>query len=168
MMAALAVAQERPLSKADISVGYSLLNADLTRASSSLSSRQNMNGWYGSITGNFNKNVGMTAELSGQYKKVSGTGSVHLSSILAGPQISTTRGKWTCFGHGLFGFTHAGGDVQNDRSLAMAFGGGVQVRATKLISVRLGQLDYFHTNFKESGQNNLRFGAGIVLHLGQK
>jgi opacity protein-like surface antigen len=52
---------------------------------------------------------------------------------------------------------------QNESGFAMAFGGGVDVRVSDRIDLRLVQVDYNPITFDERTTNNFRFGIGIVI-----
>lgn len=169
-------AQEAP--KAEVFGGYSYLRADLSGIS-----HENFNGWEASLTGNFNRYFGVTADFSGHYKSITGI-SVNDYSILFGPQLSYRTERVTGFGHALFGLNRAGATIggstipiiggfipsasDSDTSYGMAFGGGFDVNVGKWFAIRLAQLDYLRTHHLDIAQNNLRYSAGIVLKLGSK
>ena len=53
----------------------------------------------------------------------------------------------------------------------MTSGGGIDRRVSRYFTVRPLQAEYFMTKFPDGAnnrQNNFRFGAGIVLRLGEK
>ena len=179
--------------KVDIFGGYSLLrvNPGISGVSSFT-----FNGWDTQVTGNFNRYLGVTADISGEYKSFSpadvgatGTGSAKLNiySFLFGPTLTYRKGKFEPFVHTLFGVSHgsasasgtitggggilgfgtiSGSGSSSANEFAMALGGGVDVKVAKMLSIRLGQLDYFRTSFASDTQNNFRYSAGVVLHLG--
>jgi opacity protein-like surface antigen len=131
----------------------------------------NTNGWAASLTGNFNRLLGVTAEFSSQYKnEISGvTVNGRDYNILFGPQIGYRTGKLRPFAHALFGVSRLTADgISSQNSFAMAYGGGLDVKANRLLSIRLGQLDYLRTQFFDDSQNHFRYTAGVVLNLGGK
>jgi hypothetical protein len=76
---------------------------------------QNMNGWNASATANVNRYFGVTADISGEYKTLSGGDSTapgnltvkeHYHNFLFGPTLSYRTPKVTPFAHALFGVTH--------------------------------------------------------------
>ncbi len=78
----------------------------------------------------------------------------------------------TPFAEGLFGVAHAtdgtGFSVPGSRnSFAMATGGGLDISATKHMSLRLGEVDYLLADFREvptagrKVQDNLRVSTGF-------
>lgn len=52
-------------------------------------------------------------------------------------------------------------------SFAMTFGGGLNIRATKHISIRPFQTEYLYTKFGTTHQNNLRIQSGLVYRFGR-
>ena len=107
-------------------------------------------------------------------------------SYLFGPVLFQSNGKYTPFAHALFGQNNVGtslshvtglgisGLTASDTAFAMAFGGGVDIKISERIAVRVGQVDYFYTKHDFSGgapgianhQNNLRASVGIVFQFG--
>jgi hypothetical protein len=100
-----------------------------------------------------------------------------LGTYLFGPRLSLPSfRRVTPFAEGLFGLAHTtsgtGFGVPGSRnSFAMAPGGGLDVAATKHVSLRLGELDYLMTTFREvpgmgrQVQNDLRVSTGIQFRL---
>lgn len=158
--------------KTDIFGGYSLLHSGVNSA---LLPSQNSNGWDASATRYFNRYLGVTADFSGQYSSqdidgITTSGRAH--NFLFGPTVAYRKSKVTPFAHALFGVSHLTGStndgsgaasVPGENSFAMALGGGVDVKASKLFDIRLGQLDYLRTQFGDSSQNHMRYAAGIVF-----
>ena len=161
-------------SRADLFGGYSYLNVD----TNGLTSRQNLNGWEASVSGNFNKRFAAEADVSGYYKNYNITGvnvGVHDYFYVAGPRINFKP----LFVHALIGGAHvsevaSGSSVAQD-SLAGAFGGGVQWRFSRRLSFR-ASADYAFSrrNFSNLGgssavmENNVRASVGIVYSFGLK
>ena len=81
------------------------------------------------------------------------------------------------FGQVLVGIAHAGGSLAHGPSSSISnagaafaanVGGGVDLRATPRLSLRLAEADYLVTTFKNGDndhQNNLRLSAGVVLRF---
>jgi opacity protein-like surface antigen len=167
-------AQDYP--RAEVFGGYSFVNID----TNGLTSRQNLNGWEASVSGNFNKQYAIEGDVSGYYKTYSldltslGLGTVNVKvddySFLAGP-------RWNMrpvFFHALLGGDHLTGSAlgfsRSQNSFAGAFGGGVQSRVSGNWSVR-ASADYVFSRHNIFGgrsytQNNFRVGAGIVYSFG--
>jgi hypothetical protein len=53
---------------------------------------------------------------------------------------------------------------ESETALSGVFGGGIDIRASRRVSVRAFQFDYNPTRFGGSTQNNFRFGVGLVFH----
>ena len=71
--------------------------------------------------------------------------------------------------HGLVGGSHGtsfGGF--SDTVLGFALGGGLDVKWTDRISVRIVQADYLGTRYADATQNNFRLSAGLVFHFGKR
>ena len=165
-----AVAQEG--SKAQVFGGY-----QLTRVSSGTSGVDNfnLNGWDAAFDGYLNRYLGFTGDFSGTYgtPKVQGVDvSTHMYTYMFGPALRATNSTpFTPFAHVLFGGAHISGSVSNggvsgsasDSGFAWAAGGGLDVRAGKFFSLRVGQFDFLQTHISSDSQNNLRYSAGVVL-----
>jgi hypothetical protein len=121
----------------------------------------NFNGWNAALTaypgGHW---LGLTADVSGVYRS-----GVKVHSFLFGPTLSPNHGGSIApFVHALFGAAHIS-DGGSDTAFGMALGGGLDLKVLPLISVRVGQADYFMTRFGGETQNNARISAGVVLHF---
>ena len=112
-------------------------------------------------------------------------GNGNLFTYMFGPQIKSRSEKVQPYFHLLFGaahsnvyasaYTNAGGSrsgAPSGDAFAMAFGGGVDIPVSNMVAIRVGQVDYlltrFTNQFTNSNQNNFRYSAGIVLHLGNR
>ena len=169
--------------KVELFGGYSYLRADGDGDPAS-----NLHGWNASIAGNVNHWLGLVADFSGHYGSETVTvgsarGNVdgRFHSFLFGPRVSARKNdKVTPFFHALFGASHAkangtftsGASTINvsdsDSAFAMALGGGMDVKLSDAVAVRLIQADYLMTRFGGSTQNNARLSFGLVLRLGKK
>jgi len=151
----------------------------------------NLQGGSGSLAYNLNNWFGLAADFGGSKISsinVSGAPSVNVNSTLFtyvfGPRFSY-RGykKVTPFAQVLVGGAHitdvtsAGVTLaKGENAFAMTVGGGLDWNVTKLVAIRVGQVEYALTKFSNpfsltgaSGtQNNLRVSAGIVFRLGTK
>jgi len=89
-------------------------------------------------------------------------------TVLFGPRVSVSIGKFTPFGHVLVGAGHVtdsgSGLSSSDTSLATAIGGGLDYKLIKGIAWRF-QGDELHTRFFGGGQNHFRFSTGIVFRF---
>jgi opacity protein-like surface antigen len=214
-----AFSQDSP--KVEVFGGYSWLhlgsmgitNSDLDTATGATpgtnSLKNGFSGWTGEVQYNVNDWIGVVADASGDYgTRVSVSGVTGIPSgssytFLVGPVLQQSAGKLKPFVHLLFGFNRQNTDLVNavvnemytnskDDAFAMAFGGGVDYKVGKNVSLRLAQLDYLLTshdystvsnsiinglansaiitNVPTNGtrQNNFRFSTGIVFNLGGK
>lgn len=156
-------------------------------------------GFETSATRYFSKRVGLTGDFSGYYyREDTGiAGSLFRAKhsiyyILGGPQVRfTNKSRVTPFVHALFGAAHTRVSYRentstnpvtaNDNStrLGMAFGGGLDVRVSKRISLRIFQMEYTPIMGKDrtvtandgtvidlngrAQSKNFRVSAGIVF-----
>lgn len=152
--------------KADVFGGYQYTRID----PGSGISGENFNGWNAAVTGNINHWLGVTGDVSGAYKDISGV-SLKQHTFLFGPTIAShSSEKFTPFAHALFGVAHASGSGfgggTSDNAFAMALGGGVDL-GMRNFAIRIGQFDYLMTRFGGTSQNNFRYSAGIVFRFGK-
>lgn len=140
-----------------------------------------LNGWEGSLEGKFLPWIGIVADLSGHYGShdLPVCGFVlppcHISSfstkqytVLFGPRVSVSVGKFTPFAHALIGAGHVSdtgdGISDSNTSFATAIGGGLDYKVIKGLAWRL-QGDEIHTRFFGAGQDHFRFSTGIVFRF---
>jgi peptidoglycan-associated lipoprotein len=102
-----------------------------------------------------------------------------LSAFTGGVRYLPPMGRSSLqpFGQGLAGVAHSSGSLVQGSNSATAnagaafaanFGGGLDWRMNPRFSVRLVEADYLLTTFDNGSnnhQNNLRIGAGVVLHF---
>jgi opacity protein-like surface antigen len=120
------------------------------------------NGFEASVRRYFSKRVGLTADFSGYYHRettrFAGTllrSNTSVYTILGGPHVRfANKTRLTPFIHALVGaarlrtsYTEIGSTdpvtaTDSSTRLAMAFGGGLDLRLSKRVSLRLFQLDY--------------------------
>jgi opacity protein-like surface antigen len=175
-----ASAQSTP--KLEVFGGYQYLHWDLSGGALS------MNGFDASGTYNFDRWIGLSADISGAYTSnaPNGTGpsgTAHIYNYLFGPTIYPFgHHRITLFVHGLAGDGHIhiflpalpgipnSEETLNDTSFVYAAGGGVDATITRHIAVRVFQGDYEQTQFLQDlgfpAQKNIRIAAGIVFRLG--
>jgi opacity protein-like surface antigen len=143
------------------------------------------NGFLAAVEGNINKNFGIVGEFGygadtpkGEVDGVSASVKLKEYNVLAGPRVSYRTDKYRVFAHALFGYNRMSASGIEDfatgasNDFAMAYGGGVDVSASKLISIRLAQVDWLitHWNIAQSSgwSGQLRYSGGVVLKLGGK
>jgi opacity protein-like surface antigen len=148
--------------KAEIFGGYQYL-----RAKSGISGAPsfNFNGWNAAVSGYFTRNLGITADFSGNYGTVASV-DTKIYSYLFGPVVRfPNSSRVTPFAHALFGGAHisAGQGVGSDSGFAWAAGGGLDVNASSHLAIRLGQFDFLQSHISNLTQNNFRYSVGIVF-----
>jgi opacity protein-like surface antigen len=132
-----------------------------------------LNGWNDSLSGYFNRYVGVTADFSGAYGSPEFLGiPIHtkLYTFMFGPVLRLPNPTHiTPFVHLLGGGAHVSADAagvsDSSTDAAWAVGGGVDLNIAPVISVRLGQVDFLQTRTGGDSQNNFRYSAGIVLRF---
>jgi hypothetical protein len=187
------VAQDVP--KADVFLGYSFLRVNTASSIPAFT----MNGGLGTLGLNINNHVGIEAEFGGYHNGNINNHQFDTTAFtfLFGPRLSVGRSKrFDPYIHALFGGirgttsvfvapttgtgTTSGGSRPSvsQANYAMAAGGGIDFRVSKLITLRALQLDYFMTRFETpnpanptgptSNKNNhdLRFAAGLMFNFG--
>ena len=109
-----------------------------------------------------------------------------LYNFLGGIQVkdNSTESTFKPFAHALVGAAHGRNrvDFSNDVCVAIfpspcptdftasetgfagAFGGGIDIRASNSIDIRVIQVDYNPTRLFDSTQHNFRIGVGVVFH----
>jgi hypothetical protein len=176
-LCAVSVMAQENTPKAEIFGGYQYTRMGVS------SSGFNLNGWNGSVTGNLNKWLGVTADFSGAYKNVSASASGLSASVdfksytyTFGPVVSLNHeGAFNPFVHALFGGVRAsvsgsasgfGSMSASENGFAMLMGGGADARLTKHVAVRLVQADWLHYSFSGiSGNSNARISTGLVFRF---
>lgn len=139
--------------------------------------------------------LGIVADYGGHYGSTAGIdlyprSRLHLQTFMAGPQVSSS-GRLSAFAHVLGGMAHetnafvAARNIPNlstslgivgvagqyqlaaasRTSLAVATGGGLDLKLTPHFSARLIQLDYMLTTFNSHKQNQLRASFGLLFHF---
>jgi hypothetical protein len=88
-------------------------------------------------------------------------------TVLFGPRVSVSVGKFTPFAHALVGVGHIS-DSQaasnSDTAFATAIGGGLDYKLIKGLAWRV-QGDELHTRFFNGTQDHFRFSTGIVFRF---
>jgi hypothetical protein len=148
------MAQENGVPKAEVFTGYSYLRTERGT---------NLNGFDFSVTGNVNKNFGITGEFGGLYGR-SFVDSAY--TFMAGPRLSARTGNVTPFVHALVG--GIGVPVEGEAGFATALGGGVDVRVNDRISIRAIQADYLLTRLFNNTQHNARLSFGVIFNFGKR
>jgi peptidoglycan-associated lipoprotein len=116
--------------------------------------------------------------IASQSSAASSSNSLTLSSYTAGARYRPKlKSSVQPFGEVLAGFSHASGTLvasplPASANAGIAFaslvGGGLDIRMNPRVSLRVVQADYYVTTFDNgtnNHQNNLRLGAGVVVHF---
>lgn len=145
---------------------------------------QNANGWEAGLSAHLLGPLGVEADYSNHYGASSTATVAPGFTELYGPRVQLfSLPRIEPFVHGLFGTVHG---VQrfplgapctvgvpcptravSENAFGMAFGGGLNVKATHHVWIRLFQVDYLRAEFNNSPQNEVRFSAGLVLRFGR-
>jgi opacity protein-like surface antigen len=187
--------------------GLSLITVDLVvpHSMGTFGVNYNFKGWNAEGQYNANRWVGIAVDFGGRYgmpidsstSGVSGLPNSTGYSVMAGPVVSyRNKSKLTPFVHALFGWDRtslsastltgvspsASYPAITCNDFAFALGGGLDFKVLRQFSVRLGQVDYFHTSLNSNQlygkdfdtvlfegfpthQVNFRFSAGIVAQF---
>lgn len=192
-------AQEGP--RADLSFSYSFVRYNSAQTIQAFTA----NGGIGTLGWNFNNHVAVEAELGGYHN-----GNVNnyqfdttTFSYLFGPRISYGRSRrMDPYFHILFGGQNASTSIAKSSVLvvnpliattssgsrysastnnwAMAVGGGLDIKLTRMVTFRPAQVDYYLTRIEAinvtvpagastpsaRNQNNFRYAAGIQFSFG--
>lgn len=131
----------------------------------------NLNGWNASLSGFFNRYVGVTADFGGVYGSPEVLGiPIHTKehTFMFGPVLRLPNPTHlTPFVHALGGGVHLSADVSGtnaaETDAAWAVGGGVDLDMARVFAIRLAQVDYLQTRSGGTNQNNFRYSGGIVI-----
>jgi hypothetical protein len=135
---------------------------------------KNLNGWNAAVTGYFFERFGITADFSGHYaSQSSGINSVRFSRLdyRFGPTFplnAAKSDKTAGFVHLLFGGVHQ--SVFNTNGFSAALGGGVDVKMSQHLWLRVAQIDYVFATVPKSSvgsgtgfTNGFRYSGGVVF-----
>ena len=175
-----ALAQEPP--RFEFFGGYSLIHANIaTDVPFASFSHVNASGFNVAAEGYFNRWFGAVADFSAHFRdrpvsfndpfsgqRVTANVNTHVYPLHFGPQIRFPSGRVTPFARVMFGLFRIGvraptfSDTDNDFSFLV--GGGLDVRASRHLAIRLGQTDYIRSHLTPTAwQNNWRFSGGLVF-----
>lgn len=151
-------------------------------------SRDSHNGFEVSGTGNINRYFGIKGDFSAVFRSGDNFSSSSVYNLLGGIQIKDNAGKgsrFRPFAHALVGtaLTQSVTDYSklapqtcvqlkvscskfntNNSGLAVAIGGGLDIKATKRMTIRAIQIDYNPIHVDTNTQDNVRFSIGFVFH----
>ena len=142
-------------------------------------------GWNASAVYNFNRYLGVKADVSGHYKKFTVLetparvrADADFYNFLAGIQLKDNKKskRFSPFLHAMAGLNNSGVKVdlsnvsgvpalkESNTGFSMVFGGGLDLKVSNRFSIRLIKADYNPTFSGGSNRNNVRLGFGIVFH----
>ncbi len=177
----VASAQETaPAAEVGFSYSYTRVNPGGALSSA------NANGGYGYVEYNFNRVVGLVADLGANY--VGNAGGVQLQNTtfqyLFGPRFNWRMSRFTPYLQTLVGGQRFSSGLDPSSStprlasaqnnFAAAIGGGIDYNLTKHIALKPIQVEYLVAEVSPFGrnvnfvQNNLRYSAGVVFRFGSK
>jgi len=162
--------------------GYSFHSADINTLTVD-PHRTAQNGFNLAYTRNITPHVGLVADASAHFHRNTRSTSVSTFSsqrdqyfVLGGPRFQAGNERsLRPFAHALFGVSLFHGFTADRRtsgnvftfddasSFAMALGGGLDLRLSSRVDLRLIQADYTPTFFGSGRQNNFRISVGVVF-----
>jgi hypothetical protein len=162
-------------SKTEISGGFTI-----HRYYEVTGSTTTMPGWYGDVEHNIIQRwLGAEIQGSGGYKSQGVQGDLQIYTLMVGPTFYPFgHRKITPFAHVLLGegyywnsipaSTGFPAQVNTHTSFAWAGGGGLDLRISRHLGVRIVQFDYAETKFFSGTvhENDMRVSVGIVYHFG--
>lgn len=90
---------------------------------------------------------------------------------LYGPRFTLALPRIHPYAHLLFGSVHGTAELPSgpvsEGAIGIDLGGGINVRATRHIWVRVIQFDILRAQFTNNTQNDTRLSAGLVYRFGQ-
>jgi opacity protein-like surface antigen len=177
-------AHERANNGADrLDVRGRAVNANgTTRRVDFVSDRIPYNGATTEIVANVTRHIGLVGNFSATFANtdfvdsLSG-GAFHARVsrylLLGGPRYNFRNSSpFIPYAHALFGVARYQAKFRNhdftcpdttETAFAMALGGGLDIRASKHIDVRAGQIDYVPVFFSHKREDGLRFSAGVKI-----
>lgn len=169
--------------KNEFFAGYSYHSADINTLTID-PHRTSQHGVNLEYTRNFSPRLGFTADISAHFKRDSQqlSGGATFESkrdqyyVLGGLRYAArNESRVTPFAHALVGVSLFRGftasrtpasnvfTIDEATSLALAFGGGLDVRVSDRFAVRIIQADYIPTFFGSGRQDNFRLSVGVVF-----
>jgi hypothetical protein len=182
ILAAAITARAQETNRFEFFGGYSIVHASIsTDVPSASPSHVDTNGFNLSAAAYFNRWFGAVADYSAHFgsksvhfidpfsgQSVTGDVKAHVFPLQFGPQVRFPGHRVTPFARVMFGFfrirTIAPDFRDLDNDFGLSLGGGVDVRASEHVGIRVGQADYIRSHLTpKSWQNNWRFSAGLVF-----
>jgi hypothetical protein len=157
LIAAPASAQVLPgsIPQTEVFVGASYYRAGISNGI-------NLAGWQAGFDYNVHKHVSVVLDLGGAYKSASGS-TLSLYQYMIGPRFKYRTGRFTAFAEGLVGGDAAHVPAHTHGAFATGFGGGLDLHAGRLVSIRLLQIDSIHDHTAGVWGHSIRVGVGVVF-----
>lgn len=165
----------RPIGRVALALTYDEQGSNLTTAN-----RFWLQGGAAELNVRLYRGLGATVSVLGLHAgSTAGGAPVNVITEAFGPSYTLTlpsrSHNVSLFARGLFGeangfhgvYPGQGAPMSSSSSLAAVAGGGVDIRLSHHLGLRLVQADWVRTQLPNSltnVQNNLRLGAGIILH----
>ena len=173
--ASQAVKAQEQASKLEAYGGYYYVrfNVNASAAGGGPAETFNGNGGGGQLEYNANNWLGIDGNLDGYYVSKNSTALAGAFSYLSGPRFNWRRGRIAPYAQLLLGglaATSGIGHSGTTNAFAMAAGGGMDFKLSKLISIRPIQAEYYLTKFPDglnNRQNNFRLSSGVVFRFGR-
>jgi peptidoglycan-associated lipoprotein len=172
-----AAAYGQGASPVEVSLGYSYLRANAPPGECGCF---NMNGGSAALAAYLGHGFSGVADFGGYFQNsvVASGRSLTLETFLFGPRYSFGHSKKvTPFAQFLAGGAHGSGTLYGTAStsgsangFAFTAGGGLDLHASRNVSIRLIQAEYLMTrlpNAVNNYQNDLRLTFGVVFHFGK-
>jgi hypothetical protein len=171
---AVLLSGRRASSQVELFGGYSNLRVSNTPPGMGSSA----NGWEAGVSAHLIGSLGLELDYSNHYGMTPifpPNGTMHFVpefTELYGPRFTPlSLPKIEPFVHALVGSVHGVAGVsplatERESAFALDFGGGINVKATQHIWIRLIQADYLRFNFTNNSQNDTRISAGLVFRFG--
>lgn len=164
--------------KYDIYAGFSHARVDFGGGD-----HEGFNGVEGAVTGNISRYVGLKGDYAYHFKSFDNSGfdiDAKTHTLVGGVQFKDNAKdtKVKPFAHFMAGIAHARVDFgpvfcitapcpqvinESETGFAGVIGGGLDVRLSKRVDLRVVQFDYNPTRLEGETQHNYRIGFGIVF-----
>lgn len=178
-----AIASAQLPSGGDAFFGYSYIHGEAfsnSRTVQAAGGSANLNGWEASVEGKYLPWLGVVGDLDWHYGGRDSSTCIpngpctafrlnaSRDTLLFGPRASISYRRFRPFGEFLVGIGYQsdkGGGISNsDLTFATAFGGGVDYKLVRSVSLR-GQAHSVHTTFFGRSQYDFRLSTGIVFRF---
>lgn len=163
--ASVATAQERNV-QGYVGVQVVRVNPDIQNPSFKFDRTTDTVGVNASVTGFFENSLGVTGEFGANFDGDKNDSS--LITGLGGLTLQARNERFQPFVRGLGGVARVNADGEilsttnrTDYGAAFAVGGGLDIKLSENIALRVVQADYLQTRAFDTVQHNFRLGAGI-------